>query len=225
MPRTAEELWENHTFRVLLEDLYKARKDEALGPMRLEAVLAYAGRSAAPGKSAPAEAPRKSELPAVTEVLEVVERPETAPTPGRRKKKVSKAPAGIAEEEDNPKRKLTPQEKMTWGDYLNARRAERRDPNADLRKWAQMVVDAVKGGKTQIRLPRTAQTQGLEAILKAEFHLPFSRLTCTLPPKQTQFSAPALSSDQLDAYDASPQSEALGAKGAQSDGWVIDVIR
>lgn len=37
----AAQLWNDHTFRVLLEDLFKARKDEALGPLRLEAIFRY----------------------------------------------------------------------------------------------------------------------------------------------------------------------------------------
>ena len=48
----ASQLWNDHTFRVLLEDLFKARKDEALGPMRLDALTRYVE-----GATRPAESP------------------------------------------------------------------------------------------------------------------------------------------------------------------------
>lgn len=41
------QLWNDHTFRVLLEDLFKARKDEQLGPLRLAAIRRYMGETPA----------------------------------------------------------------------------------------------------------------------------------------------------------------------------------
>lgn len=38
---TPEQLWNDHTFRTLLNDLFKARKDAAMGPMRLQVLLGY----------------------------------------------------------------------------------------------------------------------------------------------------------------------------------------
>ena len=47
----ASQLWNDHTFRVLLEDLFKARKDEALGPMRLDALTRYVEGAMRPAES------------------------------------------------------------------------------------------------------------------------------------------------------------------------------
>jgi hypothetical protein len=40
---TPESLWNDHTFRTLLDDLFKARKDEAMGKIRLKVLLDYVG--------------------------------------------------------------------------------------------------------------------------------------------------------------------------------------
>ena len=38
---TASELWQQHTFHILLADLFKARKDIEMGPMRLQVLMDY----------------------------------------------------------------------------------------------------------------------------------------------------------------------------------------
>ncbi len=40
---TIDELWESHTFHTLLNDLFKARKDPAMGKIRLKVLLDFIG--------------------------------------------------------------------------------------------------------------------------------------------------------------------------------------
>ena len=218
---TTNDLWDNHTFRVLLDDLYKARKDDALGPIRLEAVLNFID-------------PCKTQLVPRKPMVEPFKTPmqEGGVLPIH----ISK-PRGVIE----PKSEFTLEEDevvpngakgQTFAEYADQMRAQRPDPNANLRHYAKIIMEQIKtpkerdgAGNVVVRLPRKAQTAGLEPMLKTEFGAIFTALQMSLPPKQQSFNAPKISAEGLDAFDASSSSESLGNRGMETDGWMITVVK
>ncbi len=206
----AGQLWNDHTFRVLLEDLFKARKDEALGPLRLEAIFRYVegtqpipdGRAGRPQPPAPR---RLMSDPAKPQV-------EPGPTviPGREPVDGPGGAFELSEPEDGP------QGPQPAAQYLAQQLEERkrRDPNESLKKAADIVEAALeKSGDSvlNVRVPRNYVVAGLEAILK-ERRVAFSSLSCAIQPKQVH----------LDTKSAAALS---GAAGEGSGGWLITVQR
>lgn len=218
MISTPEALWNNHTFHVLLADLWKARKDAGLGPVRLKVLLDYIGAAqaavpAAQPKVVPAADDltlRKAALAKEAEELACLEA-ESVALMGTETVTAEEAAEEVLEPKAAPKdekpKPLTVKEKQTWGGYLDARRAERKEPLAALRATAKTVAAKIVAGERVIRLPRSAQTAGLEAILKAEFReAAFTSLSISLPPKKQQI-------DKLTP----------GSAGEQTSGWLITV--
>lgn len=173
----AEELWNDHTFRVLLEDLVKARKNDDLAKLRLNTLLEYI----APSALTPAVRPMPSRQAQFVPGLSVVDPPAGA---------VSSAEVLPPEPEDT----TLP---ATFKDYVNARIAERGDPNAKLRETARLVAEQLSKGRwagdgtLTVRLPRTAHPIGIEGILRKEF-------------PQAKFGS-------LDPLSMAPQHAVLGA--------------
>lgn len=217
----AGQLWNDHTFRVLLEDLFKARKDEALGPLRLEAIFRYVEGT----QPAPVQEYRTQSVP--KDLRKPMQEGGVFPVailPGKDRAQVSgptvipgrepvDGPGGafeLSEPEEGP---AGPQ---TAAQYLAQQLEERkrRDPNESLKKAADIVEAALeKSGDSvlNVRVPRNYVVAGLEAILK-ERRVAFSSLSCAIQPKQVH----------LDTKSAAALS---GAAGEGSGGWLITVQR
>lgn len=75
---TLEQLWEQHTFQVLLADLFKARKDPAMGQMRLKVLLDYLADK---GLGAKVEPPKVAQAVTTTETISEPELPEDRGVP------------------------------------------------------------------------------------------------------------------------------------------------
>lgn len=232
----APQFWNDHTFRVLLDDLFRARKDNSLGPIRLHAILDYAQRNSdVPPVSAfnpllqkvdpwPTPDPAlASSAPTAGFLLEDSEDealappiPVMPPSPKPKRKYQRHAKPEIEpvpEPKAKGRRKKTSEPNAPPISYLEARRAERKDPHASLKAAADLVQEAIKAGRwgadgsMMVNIPRTYVVAGLEAILK-ERRVPFSSLTVSLPPKQ----------QKIDINSASAKS---GAIGERTDGWAV----
>ena len=135
-------IWNDHTARVLLADLYRSRKDDKLGPMRLQAFLDYVGKEPEVARGLP-----KAYKEAVARTARAVE---------------PRQP-GLVLEEGEP---IAP-------GYVEAQRKLRGDPEAALRRTADVVKAAVSGGQAwgpdgtmEIIIPRDYVTSGLKELLK-----------------------------------------------------------
>src|ERR1700751_2234402 len=120
----AEHLWQDHTFHVLLGDLVKAKGNEQLGPIRLQAVLDYAEK-----KAVVQAAPHHSTA------LAVVRQPEEeGPAPGfqhAEEDELTDPPATVP-----AKKKKAPAKAQSTAAYLRERIAARPQPG-------QVIAEAV----------------------------------------------------------------------------------
>ena len=206
----APQLWNDHTFRVLLDDLFRARKDNSLGPIRLQAIMDYAERMA--GVEGPSAQPLTARTMAPGFVLDDDDSSEEATPPIPPRSAPSSLPSAKSKKPSASSHQKEPIAAPPKS-YLEARRAERKDPNASLREAADLVQEAIKAGRWDasgtmvVNIPRTYVVAGLEAILK-ERRVPFSSLTVSLPPKQ----------QKIDIESASARS---GSAGERTGGWAI----
>lgn len=200
---TPSQLWNDHTFRVLLDDLFKARRDDQLGPLRLEAIFRYVEGTQASltGRPpAPALKPAKSHFPVTEKIFDDAVRETT------------KIDSGVSafqlEEAEEP---------VEAKSYLEARRAERQDPEATLKLAADIVQKAVEvgnwtaDGTMVVRVPRKYVVSGLQAILKAR-RVPVSAISCSIAPKKTHI-------------DVTSASAISGSVGEGNGGWDVLVTR
>ncbi|MBU6231475.1 hypothetical protein KGP36_02300 [Patescibacteria group bacterium] len=203
--RDPHDLWNDHTFRTLLDDLFKARRDDALGPVRLSMLLQYAGQNV----TSPPRAVRTD-----YGVQTVPHIPSPTPPPMSIGDVATDLPPGfIPLEADGP---ASTEEIKTFKQYADQQIKGRPAPDAKLREVAAKVAQHLEtgawdaNGQMTIRLPRYTQTAGLEAILKREFKSRFSHVDMSLPPKNTTING------------NSPSASAVnGSQGESVDGWVL----
>ena len=234
----APQLWNDHTFRVLLDDLFRARKDNSLGPIRLHAILDYAQRNADVPPVSAFNPPRQkadpwptpdpallppiaSSSPAAGFLLEEDEAlapaiPVMPPAPKPKRKYQRHAKPEIEpvpEPKAKGRRKKTSEPKAPPISYLEARRAERKDPHASLKAAADLVQEAIKAGRWGAdgsMMVNIPRTYVVAGLeaILKERRVPFSSLTVSLPPKQ----------QKIDINSASAKS---GAIGERTDGWAV----
>ena len=208
----ATELWNDHTFRVLLDDVFKARKDAVMGPMRLEVAMNYAASKL---NVPPVETIQRNKMADLA--LEVSARPQV---PGY----VDEPLPGFAVDDDEPSEPEAPKAvkgtKKALG-YVEQQRALRKNPNIELFKAADIVEAAIKkggwdaGGNLRIPIPKGMSVVGLEAVLR-ERRLPFTSFMSSLPLKNETMDA------SLWKMSESAAEQISGAQGQKTTaGWVI----
>ena len=185
----AAQLWNDHTFRVLLEDLFKARKDETMGPLRLEAIFRYVeGTQPVPTGGPGPQPPPKKLIDPRKEIRE--QEFITAPVDG---------PSGafVLEEDPAPLEapvQEAPGKPVTAKGYLQDRLDERKARSqqglAALSAAADILQAAIQDragwdgeGNKQVPLPKGTLVAGLEKMLR-ERNLPFTAIAFSMPPRQ-----------------------------------------
>jgi len=173
MSTAEEQLWENHTFRILLDDMFKARKDTALGPVRLKVVLDYLdgwrrlNGGATPAAVVARQAAPVNPIPGLPETDtddEIVE--ETAPAEG---------------EEEAPAKSRTKAEA-----YVDQMRAQRPPTGQRLAETAAYIAKQVKkrgwsaDGTITIELLPGMPTPGLKPALR-DAGVAFTELSVGVP--------------------------------------------
>ena len=113
--------------------------------------------------------------------------------------------------------------------YVEAQRKLRGDPEAALRRTADVVKAAVSGGQAwgpdgtmEIIIPRDYVTSGLKELLKQEYHLPFTDLTVGMPMANMELN-PVLYRG-LKAGDAD-RLNVSGASGERVKSWVVTIVK
>lgn len=190
------ELWNDYRFRTLLSDLYKARNDNELGPMRLDALLNYA-------------------IP--------VQREENFTRPVQYPKAYVEQASPLVEPDPVPAGLLLDDEALpaTALGYVDRQRALRQSPNVALAKAADVVEAAYKAGAwdgtgvMQIPLPKGMVVSGLESFLRQERKLAFTKLTVSLPPKGMKL-------DKNGGLAATSEASITEGKAA---GWVVVLVK
>lgn len=186
---TAAELWNDHTFRVLLQDMYKARKDDTMGPMRLDALMMYAAQKLYW---------RPSEPPVLV--------PETKSLEQQRQVLRDT----LNEGEPPPPATL---------DYLAAQIAARPKPGQVLEEAANFVSKVMATGQwdgsgtMRVRVPKTFLLPGLKDALRQR-RLQFTDMTFSMPPADGKIPD-SVRQMSLDAAEGASGAQGARTSGAE----------
>ena len=182
----AVQLWNDHSFRVLLDDLFKARRDEQLGPMRLEVLMRYVGGMI------PASAPP---VPARTQVRQ----PE----------------GGIAlsgEAEEAPTSGST----LSYLEQQIASRPKAGEILGQAADIVQKAIEAGgwdATGTLRVRLPRNMMLPGLKEALRQR-RLSFTDMTFSMPPANGKISD-SVKGMSLEAAENASGAQGVQTSGAE----------
>ncbi len=218
-----EELWNDFRFRTLLRDLVRNRNDDTLGPMRLQAMLDYAG-GGRQGSTVP-------NLPAIVKAgfNAWAGEPVSLSQENRREPQIERATTATEEQArlngfqlDEPE--AIPESLTEAVGYVDAQRKLRRNPNEQLAKAADLIEAAIARGGwdatgvMQVALPKGMAVSGLEAFLRTERRVAFTKLTVSMPPK-------GMKMDANGALDLKSAGAVSGAAGEKAAGWVVVLVK
>lgn len=233
---THAELWNDHTFRTLLDDVFKARKDPEMGPLRLKVAMDYVaakGIVEAPAhvrndlqRVIPKPKPQVPVVPIATvltpEPISMEEsQEESSLNASGFTLTEEEEQAELEEAEPQPRKKAVAESSIG---YVDRMRAQRKNPNIELNKVADVVIAAMnKGawdanGQMQVQVPKGVSILGLQPLLR-ERGAVFTAFSASMAMSKQTMDAKfwTMSKEQAERAPA--------GQGHRVVGWVINIIK